>query len=87
MNESGTITRGLRPTPGQLALAEAILRGETRSDSGITHVPASVYTDPDHWRREKAALFDRMPQVIAPSALLDQPGMAVPHDATGRPRQ
>ena len=85
MNEAGTIPRKLRPTPGQLALAEAIAREEGRTGGGITHVPASVYTDPAHWQREKAALFDRLPQVIAPSALLPDAGMAVPHDATGRP--
>ncbi|MXO56732.1 Rieske 2Fe-2S domain-containing protein [Altererythrobacter gangjinensis] len=73
------------PTAGQLALAQAIAREETRNSAGITHVPASVYTDPAHWLREKAALFDRLPQVIAPSALLPEPGMAVPHDQTGRP--
>lgn len=85
MNQTGTIPKNLRPTDGQLALARAIAREEKRDSAGITHVPASVYTDPDHWLREKAALFDRLPQVIAPSALLHEPGMAVPHDQTGKP--
>lgn len=85
MQQTGTKLRKSRPTDGQLALAEAIAREETRESEGITKVPASVYTDPAHWRQEKAALFDRMPQVIAPSALLPEPGMVVPHDGTGRP--
>ncbi len=85
MNAVDTRIPGLRPTAGQLGLAQAIARGETRAVGRIEHVPASVYTDPTHWQREKAALFDRLPQVIAPSALLPEPGMAAPHDATGRP--
>lgn len=85
MNEADTKSPPLRPTEGQLALARAIERGEQRAESGITRVPASVYTDPDHWKREKAALFDRLPQVLCPSAVLPEPGMALPHDATGRP--
>lgn len=85
MNAVDTRIPGLRPTEGQLALARAIAQGQARPAGGIEHVPAAVYTDPEHWLREKAALFDRMPQVIAPSALLPEPGMAVPHDATGRP--
>lgn len=80
-----TITApGKKPTAGQLALAQAVARGEQRSEIGITTVPADVYTDPAHFAREKAALFDRLPQVIAPSALLPESGMVVPHDATGR---
>lgn len=80
-----TITApGKKPTAGQLALAQAVARGEQRSEIGVTSVPANVYTDPAHFAREKAALFDRLPQVIAPSALLPEPGMVVPHDATGR---
>ena len=75
-----------RATPGQVALAERVREGEDRRRSAATsHVPASHYTDPAHFAAEKAALFDRLPQVLAPSALLPEPGMAVPHDATGRP--
>ncbi len=75
----------LRPTAGQLALAEQIKAGGTRPKDGIKTLPASLYTDPAHFAAEKAALFDRLPQVLAPSALLPEPGMSVPHDGTGRP--
>jgi len=85
MNSVDTAVPTLRPTAGQLALAEAIRQGRAKVAGGIQTVPATNYTCPDHFAREKAALFDRLPQVIAPSALLPEPGMAVPHDATGRP--
>ncbi|MEA3039755.1 MAG: hypothetical protein QOE79_2268 [Sphingomonadales bacterium] len=73
-----------RPTAGQLALAGRIARGEASHGAGITTVPASVYTDPDRFEAEQARLF-RGPQVIAPSALLPRPNMAVPHDGFGLP--
>ena len=79
-----TIADG-RPTAGQLALARTIADGGAPGASGVQSVPASVYTDPAHFARERAALYDRMPQILCPSALLPDPGMAVPHDATGRP--
>ncbi len=70
---------------GQVALAEAVREGVDRRREGGSTVPASHYTDPDHFAAEKAALFDRLPQVLAPSALLPEPGMSVAHDDTGRP--
>ena len=85
MADSALTVPRLRPTEGQLALARQIADGHARETRGVTRVPASVYTDPQWWAREKAALFDRLPQVLAPSALLPQPNMAVPHDQTGRP--
>ena len=51
----------------------------------ITTVPASVYTDPGPVRAEKARLFDRLPQVIAPSACCPSRNMAVAHDGFGIP--
>lgn len=75
----------LTPTDGQMALAQQIADGAGRPNRGITHVPASRYTDPAWFAREKAALFDKLPQIIAPSALLPEPNMAVPHEGFGRP--
>ncbi|MDG5747300.1 SRPBCC family protein [Qipengyuania sp. XHP0207] len=74
-----------RPTAGMLALARDIAEDRKRDVAEPSTVPASVYTDPAYWEREKAAIYDRMPQILCPSALLPDPGMAVPHDATGRP--
>ena len=85
MNAPTTDVPALRPTKGQLALAEAIRSGTSRETDAIGSVPAHRYTDPAHFAREKSALFDRLPQVLVPSALLPNPNMAVPHDQTGRP--
>ena len=82
---STTIAPPLRPTPGQLALAQAVADGGQSRGSEISHVPASAYTDPAYFEREQRALYGRMPQILVPSALLPTPGMAVPHDSTGRP--
>jgi glycine betaine catabolism A len=75
----------MMPTTGQMALAQQIADGMARQSAGVTHIPASRYTDPTWFEREKASLFDRLPQVIAPSALVPEPNMAVPHDGFGRP--
>ncbi len=76
---------GLRPTPGQLALAAILADGGTRSNMGITHVDATAYTSPERHAAEQAHIFATHPLVIAPSALLPTANMAVPHDGFGKP--
>jgi nitrite reductase/ring-hydroxylating ferredoxin subunit len=74
-----------QPTPGQLALAMKVASGEGMSATAVTHVPSSAYTCPDRHAAEREKLFNRLPVVIAPSALLPNPNMAVPHDGFGKP--
>ena len=85
MGGSSTLLDGRRPTDGMLALAQDIADNKQRDGVGQTTVPAHVYTDPEYFAREKSAIYDRLPQILCPSALLPDPGMAAPHDATGRP--
>jgi phenylpropionate dioxygenase-like ring-hydroxylating dioxygenase large terminal subunit len=75
----------LRPTEGQLALARQLAGGVETEGARILKVPASVYTDQERFEAERSVLFGRLPQVIAPSALLPRPNMAVPHDGFGAP--
>ena len=79
------VPQGLRPTQGQLALAAILAAGGTRSSPGITHVDAAAYTSPERHAAEQAHIFAKHPLVIAPSALLPEPNMAVPHDGFGKP--
>lgn len=85
MSTAPTVARPRRPTDGQIALAKDVAAGGAKQGDAIKYVPAEVYTDPAHFEREKTAIYDRLPQILCPSALLPEPGMAVPHDATGRP--
>ncbi len=75
----------LRPTEGQLALAREIAGGRGSAGADVRTVPASVYTEEARFAAEQTRLFARLPTVIAPSALLPRPNMAVPHDGFGLP--
>ena len=85
MDPVDTTQPARRPTDGMLALAQDIAEDRKRDNAEASTVPARVYTDSDYWIREKTAIYDRLPQILCPSALLPKSGMAVPHDATGRP--
>ena len=78
-------TRSLRPSQGQRALAEALARGEAAMGKAIEAVPASVYIDPDRYESEQRALFHKLPLLVAPSALVPVPNLAVAHDGYGTP--
>ncbi|HWU74594.1 MAG TPA: aromatic ring-hydroxylating dioxygenase subunit alpha [Sphingomonas sp.] len=75
----------IAPTAGQLALAKKLAEGGEGRGSGITHVDAAAYTDPARFDAERAKIFAKRPLVIAPSALLPEAGMAIPHDDYGKP--
>lgn len=79
------ITGPLRPTEGQLALARILADGGRAREPGITHVDADAYISPARHAAEQERIFARTPLVVAPSALLPEPNMAVPHDGFGRP--
>jgi glycine betaine catabolism A len=61
-----------------------IVDDAARKPSAIMHVAATTYTCPRRFAAERKALFDHLPQVIAPSALVE-PGMAIPFDGFGKP--
>jgi nitrite reductase/ring-hydroxylating ferredoxin subunit len=73
------------PTQGQLALAAQLARGGRRDEGTIAYVDASTYTSLARHAAEQAGIFARVPLVIAPSALLPENNMAVPHDGFGKP--
>ena len=73
-----------RPTAGQMALAEAIARGEQSLGTGVARIASDVYLDPHRFARERDRLFAAVPLVLAPSALL-APETAIAHDGYGLP--
>jgi Rieske 2Fe-2S family protein len=75
----------LCPTAGQLALADALARGEAALGDGIETLDSSVYLDPDRYEAEQRIIFDQVPHLLAPSALLPGKNQAVAHDGYGVP--
>ena len=75
-----------RPTPGQLALAEAMPAAALAKPSAVmSTIPASAYTCPDRFAREWDRLFRAHPVILGPSALLPGPNTSVTHDSFGTP--
>ncbi len=74
-----------KPTPGQRALAEALARGEAAGGAAVETLSASVYLDPARFETEQRQIFDRLPHLVAPSALLPGRNQAIAHDGYGRP--
>ena len=73
------------PTQGQLALAALLSHGGRRGEGTIAYVEAEAYTSDVRHAAEQQRIFTRAPLVIAPSALLPEANMAVPHDGFGKP--
>ena len=63
-------TRASRPSPGQRALADALARGEAAMGNDVARLPASVYIDPERYVLEQETLFEGLPLLLAPSAML-----------------
>ena len=74
-----------RPSEGQRALAEAIVRGERPPAHEVVELDASVYIDPLRFERERRMLFDKLPLLLRPSALLPDNNTAIAHDGYGVP--
>jgi len=74
-----------RPTPGQRALAEALASGQAVMGDKVETLPAGIYIDPDRYEAEQRKIFDKVPHLLAPSALLPEPRTAVAHDGYGTP--
>ncbi len=74
-----------RPSEGQRALAEILVRGERPPVHAAVELDASVYIDPLRFEREQRAVFDKLPLLLAPSALLPDNNTAIAHDGYGVP--
>ena len=74
-----------RPSEGQRALAEAIINGDRAAQHGVAELDASVYIDPLRFEREKRVIFEKLPLLLAPSALLPDNNTAIAHDGYGVP--
>ncbi len=51
----------------------------------VARIPVERYTDPDYYRREMAAVFERLPLVLGPSCELAEPGSYKAMSVAGTP--
>lgn len=77
--------RSTRPTPGQRALAQRLAAGEADQGNRIERLPASLYLDEARFAAEQDRLFERLPLLLGPAALLPAPRQALAHDSYGLP--
>jgi phenylpropionate dioxygenase-like ring-hydroxylating dioxygenase large terminal subunit len=73
------------PTPGQIALAEALGRGEAALGTESRRWTPRFTPISARFEAEQRAIFDRLPHLLAPSALLPDPNTAIAHDHYGTP--
>ncbi len=69
-------------TPGQCALAQAMLAGDHSVGEGVKRIDTKRYVDPERHAREIDSFFHRAPFALAPTALLE-PNQCVRHDLSG----
>jgi Rieske 2Fe-2S family protein len=74
-----------RPSEGQRALAEAIIRGERPAEHGSPSSTRRSTSIRCASSASSAACFDKMPLLLAPSALLPDNNTAIAHDGYGVP--
>ena len=78
-------SKASRPSEGQRLLAEKLVNHAPAHKGAVAELDASVYIDRDHFEREQRALFERLPLLLAPSALLPEFNTAIAHDGYGVP--
>lgn len=75
--------KSISPTPGQIALAEKLARGETFMADDVVTLSVDRYVDETRHDAEKK-LLEGMATPLVPSTLLAEPGSALAHDDSGR---
>lgn len=74
----------MKPSPGQVALAEQLARGEASIGDRVKRLSVDRYRDKKRHRVELNNIFGKRPVPLVPSALLPTNDMAVTHDEYGR---
>lgn len=76
------VARSCPMTPGQRALAEAMLRGEHAIGDEIRRITTDRYVDPTRHEREISQVFRAFPTALCPSALVGEDEL-FRHDLSG----